>query len=169
MAKAGIQSGALHSQWRAKCRGRDDHRCPPPAQICTCAFTHTALTEDEWRRSAYRDRDAERGVEEPTGPAVARDDPMPPARVDCDESKRSATIGTTPPEDTQLSRVTGYRVVLVVALHNLPEPCADFTRAMMLPVLKLCLHDIELRNHPLLRRNPPDVEGSAAREVSTEM
>jgi hypothetical protein len=40
---------------------------------------------------------------------------------------------------------------------------------MMLPVSKLCLEDIELRNHPLLRRNAPDVEGSAAREVSTEM
>jgi hypothetical protein len=27
-------------------RGRDDHRWPPPAQILTWAFTHTALTED---------------------------------------------------------------------------------------------------------------------------
>jgi hypothetical protein len=52
------------------CRGRDDHRWPPPAQIRTCAFTHTALTEDEWRRSACRDMDAERGVRESTGPAV---------------------------------------------------------------------------------------------------
>ena len=47
-------------------RGRDDHRWPPPAQIRTCAFTHTALTEDEWRRSAYRDKDAEHGVVEST-------------------------------------------------------------------------------------------------------
>src|SRR5713101_4294332 len=32
-------------------RGRDDHRCAPPAQIRTGAFTHTALTVDEWRRN----------------------------------------------------------------------------------------------------------------------
>jgi hypothetical protein len=75
----------------------------------------------------------------------------------------------TPPEDAQLGRVTGHRVVLVVALHNLPKPCAGLTRAMVLPVLKLCLDAIELRNHPLLRRNAPDVKGSAARQVSTEM
>src|ERR1035437_551342 len=29
----------------------------PPAQIRTCAFTHTTLTEDEWRRSAYRGKE----------------------------------------------------------------------------------------------------------------
>jgi len=40
---------------------------------------------------------------------------------------------------------------------------------MVLPVLKLYLNDIELRNHSLLRRNAPDVEGPAARELSTEM
>jgi len=60
-------------------------------------------------------------------------------------------------------------MVLVIALHNLSEPSADLTRAMVLPALKLCLDDIELRNHPLLRRNAPDVKGSAAREVPTEM
>jgi hypothetical protein len=60
-------------------------------------------------------------------------------------------------------------MVLVVALHNLPKPCADFTRTMMLPVLKFCLDDIELRNHPLLRGDTPDVKGSAAREISTKM
>jgi len=51
-------------------RGRDDHRWPPPAQIRTCAFTHTALTEDGWRRSAYQDKDAEHEVVESTGPAM---------------------------------------------------------------------------------------------------
>src|SRR5262249_30778960 len=60
-------------------------------------------------------------------------------------------------------------MVLVVALHNLSEPDADLTRAMVLPALKLCLEDIELRNHPLLRRNAPVVKGSAARQVSKEM
>src|SRR5215469_13571415 len=33
-------------------RGRDDHHWSPPAQIRTGAFTHTALTVDEWRRNA---------------------------------------------------------------------------------------------------------------------
>jgi hypothetical protein len=60
-------------------------------------------------------------------------------------------------------------MVLVIALHNLSEPDADLTRTMMLPALKLCLEDIELHNHPLLRRNAPDVKGSAAREVSTRV
>jgi hypothetical protein len=40
---------------------------------------------------------------------------------------------------------------------------------MVLSVLKFCLYDIELRNHPLLRRNAPDIEGCAAREVSAEV
>jgi len=39
----------------------------PPAQIRTCAFTHTALTEDGWRQSACRNKDAEHGVVESTG------------------------------------------------------------------------------------------------------
>jgi len=60
-------------------------------------------------------------------------------------------------------------MVLVIALHDLPKPCADFTRAMMLPILKLCLDDMELRNHSLLRRHAPDVKGSAAREISAKM
>jgi hypothetical protein len=58
-----------------------------------------------------------------------------------------------PPEDAQ--RVTAHRMVLVVALHNLPKPYADVTHAMVLPML--CLDDIQLRNHPLLRCNAPDV------------
>jgi hypothetical protein len=49
-------------------------------------------------------------------------------------------------------------MVLVIALHNLPKPWADVTRAMMLPILKLCLDDMELRNHSLLRRHAPDLK-----------
>jgi hypothetical protein len=60
-------------------------------------------------------------------------------------------------------------MVSVVTLNNLPKPSADLTRAMVLAVLKLCLDGLELGNHPLLRRNAPDVEGPAAREVSTVM
>jgi len=73
------------------------------------------------------------------------------------------------PEDTQLTRVAGHSMVLVITLHNLPKPSADLSRAMMLPVLQLCLDDSKLRNHPLLRRNAPDVKGPAAREISAEM
>jgi hypothetical protein len=40
---------------------------------------------------------------------------------------------------------------------------------MVLPVLKLSLDNADLRNHPLLRRNAPDIKSSAARKVPTEM
>jgi hypothetical protein len=43
------------------------------------------------------------------------------------------------PEDAHLTRVAGYSMVLVIALHDLSEPSADLTRAMVLPPLKLCL------------------------------
>src|SRR6185437_15711638 len=81
--KAGTLQNAYHP-WNAiirslltppagsggNCRGRDDHCWSPPAQIRTCAFTHTALTEDEWRRSACQDKDVERGGAESTGSTV---------------------------------------------------------------------------------------------------
>jgi hypothetical protein len=38
------------------------------------------------------------------------------------------------PENAQLARVTGHRMVLVVTLHNLPKPHADLTHTMVLPV-----------------------------------
>src|SRR5262245_49727256 len=60
-------------------------------------------------------------------------------------------------------------MVLVVAPHNLPKPCTDLGRAMMLPALKLGLDGFELRHHSLLRCNPPDDESSAAAELPTEV
>ena len=60
-------------------------------------------------------------------------------------------------------------MVLVVAQHNLAKPCTDFGRAMMLPALKLGLNGFELRDHPLLRRNPPDDERSVAVALPTEV
>jgi hypothetical protein len=68
--RIGIEPAVNEVPGEVTCRGRDDHHWPPPAQIRTCAFTHTALTEDEWRQSACRDRDAEHGVAESTDPAV---------------------------------------------------------------------------------------------------
>ena len=59
-------------------------------------------------------------------------------------------------------------MVLVVAQHDFPKPCTDLGRTMMLPALKLRLDGFELRDHPLLRRNPPDDEGSGS-ELPTEV
>jgi hypothetical protein len=77
----------------------------------------------------------------------------------------TATNENTPPhptyataKDAQLRRVTRNSMVLVVALYNLPKPCTDCGCAMVLPALKLSLNGFELRDHPLLRRNPPDDE-----------
>jgi hypothetical protein len=39
----------------------------------------------------------------------------------------------------------------------------------MLPALKLSLNGFKLRDHPLLRRNPPNDESSAAVELPTEV
>ena len=71
-------------------------------------------------------------------------------------------------EDTQLSRVTRNRMVLVVSQHGLPKPGTDLARTVMPPALKLSLDGFELRDHPLLRRNPPDDEGPVG-ELPTEV
>jgi hypothetical protein len=53
--------------------------------------------------------------------------------------------------------------------HNLPKACTDLGRAMMLPALKLSLNDLQLRDHSLLRRIPPDGESFVAVTLPTEM
>ena len=82
----------------------------------------------------------------------------------------------TPPQpvntslkDAQLSRVAGHSVILVVAQHNRPKPCTDRGRAIVLPALKLSLDGFQLRDHPLLRRDPPDDEGSITDALPTEV
>src|SRR5262249_25144517 len=45
--RAGVQPNEF------SCRGRDADRSTPPAQIRTCALTHTALTKDAWRQNGY--------------------------------------------------------------------------------------------------------------------
>ena len=72
-------------------------------------------------------------------------------------------------KDAQLCRVARNSMVLVVAQHNLAEPCANLGRAMMLPTLKLRLDGFELRGHPPLRRNPPDDESFVADALPTEV
>ena len=59
-------------------------------------------------------------------------------------------------------------MVLVVAQYNLPKPDTDLARTMMLPALKLSLHGLQLRDHPLLRRDSPDDE-SPVGELPTEV
>jgi hypothetical protein len=91
------------------------------------------------------------------GLLTATDQNAPPQPID------------TPLKDAQLSRVAGHSVVLVVAQHNFPEPCTDLGRALMLPALKLGLEGFELRDHPLLRRDPPDDKGSITDALPTEV
>ena len=88
----------------------------------------------------------------------------------------TATDQDAPPQpanatlkDAQLSRVPRNGMVLVVAQHNLAKPCTDRGRTMMLSALKLGLDGFELRNHSLLRRNPPDDESFVADALPTEV
>src|SRR6266851_8437746 len=76
------------------CRGRDDNRWSPPAQIRTSASTHTALTKNERRKSVHRDRGAERGVEESTGSRLGSNVPNTSLRADCGGPEHSAIAGT---------------------------------------------------------------------------
>ena len=52
-------------------------------------------------------------------------------------------------------------MVLVVTQHNLPKPRTDIGYAIMHPALKLNLDGFKLRNHSLLRSDPPYGEGPA--------
>ena len=63
------------------------------------------------------------------------------------------------PEGAQLSQISGHCVVLVIASDHLPKPCTDLAGAIMHPAAKLDLDGIQLRNHPLFRRDAPDGEG----------
>ena len=52
-------------------------------------------------------------------------------------------------------------MVLLIIQHDLPEPRTDFGHAIMHPALKLSLDGFELRDHSLLRSDPPYGKGSA--------
>ena len=60
-------------------------------------------------------------------------------------------------------------MVLVITRNDPSKPFSDLARTVVLPALKLGLYDLELRNHPLRRRDSPDGKGSAARELPTVM
>src|ERR1700721_932948 len=59
--------GHLGLRVGARGRGRDEHRCPPPAQIRTSGITAYGSSLGYERRSVRRDRDEEGGDEESTG------------------------------------------------------------------------------------------------------
>jgi len=78
----------------------------------------------------------------------------------------AATTQNVPPEpidalseDTQLIDIPGNSMVLVVAIDHLPKPCTNLTDTIMLPAEKLDLDGLQLRDHSLFRRDPPDGEG----------
>src|SRR5215510_9218226 len=71
-------------------------------------------------------------------------------------------------EDTQLTCITGNGMILVITQHNLPKPCTNLDRTMMRPKAKFSLDCFELRDHPLLRCDPPDDEWSGG-ELPTEV
>src|ERR1051325_6816101 len=60
-------------------------------------------------------------------------------------------------------------MVLVITQHHLPKPCTGFAGRVMLPALKFSLEGFQLRNHPLLGRNPPDGEDSGVSGTPTEL
>src|ERR671931_1566561 len=70
-------------------------------------------------------------------------------------------------KDAQLSRITWDSVVLVVTQHHSAKPSTDLGRAMVLTALQLSLDGVELGRHSLLRRDPPDDEGSVAVALPT--
>jgi hypothetical protein len=104
----------------------------PPAQIRTSASAHTALTKDEWRRSVRRDRDAGHGVGEPISVQQwGKSFPTVPVLADCAGSEHSPQPVDTSLEETQLSRVAGHAVVLVITQHLVsvrvrPRPPSTF-------------------------------------------
>src|SRR5215469_1867573 len=66
------------------------------------------------------------------------------------------------PKDTQLIDVTRDCVVLVIASHNLAEPCTDFGNGRVHAEAQLSLNGVQLGHHAFLRRFPPDGERSIA-------
>ena len=72
-------------------------------------------------------------------------------------------------EEAQLIDVARDSMVLVVAGDHTPKPYTDLTGAIMLTASELSLDDLELRNHALLRSDPPDGEGLGLVALSTEV
>src|SRR5258708_5347770 len=59
-------------------------------------------------------------------------------------------------------------MILVVTQHKRSEPRTNVRCTVMLPALKFSLDGFQLRDHPLLSRDPPDGECPRG-ELPTEM
>jgi hypothetical protein len=66
------------------------------------------------------------------------------------------------PEDTQSVDVSRDRMVAVIAVHNLSQPCTDVGHRLVHSEAQFCFNCVQLRHHALLRRFPPDDERSIA-------
>ena len=64
------------------------------------------------------------------------------------------------PEGAQLSEISRYCVVAVVAADDATEPCTGLGGAIMHAAMKLTLDGLELRCHSRFRCDAPDGEGS---------
>ncbi len=62
------------------------------------------------------------------------------------------------PEDTQPVDVSRDRMVAVIAVHNLSQPCTDVGHRLVHSEAQFCFNRVQLRHHALLRRFPPDDE-----------
>jgi hypothetical protein len=80
------------------------------------------------------------------GALAAMDENIPPEQIDALS------------EGAELIDIPGNSMVLVVASDHLPKPCTNLTDTIMLPAEKLNLDGLQLRNHSLFQRNPPDGE-----------
>ena len=61
----GVAAPLVHTRGSAQGRGRDAHRCTPPAQIRTSGTTAYGSSLGSKRQSARQDKDEECGDEEP--------------------------------------------------------------------------------------------------------
>ena len=108
------------------------------------------------------------GLRNPSGQDRGKPIPADPGTLAAVNQHIPPQPGDASAEDAQLSRVTRNSMVLVIAQHNLSKPRADLGRTVMLPALKFSLDGFQLRDHPLLSRDPPNGECPGS-ELPTEM
>jgi hypothetical protein len=61
-------------------------------------------------------------------------------------------------EDTHPIDVSRNRMVTVIAVHNLLEPCTDVGNRLVHAAAQFCFNSVQLCHHAFLRRFPPDDE-----------
>jgi hypothetical protein len=73
------------------------------------------------------------------------------------------------PEDTQPVDVSRDRMVAVIAVHNLSQPCTHLGHRLVHSAAQFCFKCVQLRHHAFLRRFPPDDECSIASALPAVM